>query len=845
MIGYSNKEIGDDFLRLKVSESAKDKEWYQYQADRIIPSAQFSNITGIDEMRKMYKLLNNDLSGFEEELKPYCSDLSDYGAVEEELIAYNPLPNKLEQLKGQMLYRGNTYRIMLLNSKAIRSKDESFQNEVRATIEEELQLELQKFQKQLEGMDEQQAAEFVEKLRTKNPLNSLQRRNYLSEAEIIFSKLVQYSEATQDVRSKKMEHLEDAALVSQLYLQNYWDNGKPAVRVLNPLHLGFVKAPNEPKVQKGDYWWYRDNITLADCLDEYINDLSDEDLGKLIQYGQIGNPVTKDHMTRPVFDQTRFYSILERLGENSHLLSDEGLAQGNHLTNLNFNYLVPRIHLEFKAYEEVIFLSYKNELGDKITKQLNSKSKKVVIPDYASKLKFTNRFHKKSHKYVWSADGVDYEAEIMWIPRRYQLTRLGQDIDVDFGKVPFQPEYDNPFKDFELSCKGMMLYNRNAKSLSPVQRTLPYIFHYMSARRIQTREMAKFVGQERVIDVDQVPEDLAKDHGASGDPVLNQEIIARRTGSRFISSSRSVDGLPLPTTRGKGVEYQMVDSSGILMNLESFCNELDRKIGLRMGVTDAQLGNVQSRTTARDNEMSRRSSDIQTSSLYYAIDQVWSHAMNEHLRNLVQLIKGHFREDPTMQDYPLETILPDGSREFFKVTRDSIEELENFGLYHYDTGKEKLYFDYMLNSVFSFAQNAGEGVETVSSVLKALTSTTSVEEMHEIIKKTTDELRQKTMEEMEIRNKQQENAQKMQMQILREQEELRLEGKLVEIDRKAAADLEKSKITSESLANQYDINENQTNDMMEIKREELAFEAVENAKDRKHEKELAKLKNRD
>ena len=841
MTEYS-KNQGDDFLRLKVPESQKTKEWYKYQADRIIPTAQYARIQGTEEMRKMYRLLNNDLSGFEEEIRPYCSDLAEFGAVEEELVPYNPLPNKLEQLKGQMLYRGNTYRVMLLNAKAVRAKDQAFQDRIKATVSEEMQLALEAHKAKLEGMTDEQIDKHIEELRSLHPLSKLDRRKFLTQAEIIFSKLVQYTEATQDVRTKKMETLEDAALVSSLFVRNVWRNGRPEMDVINPINVGFAKAPDEPYVQKGDYWWYRDHITLADCFDEYINELSPEDTHKLIQFGQRGNSMSSDHVTKPVFDYTRFYSILEALGEGDAAFANEGLHQGNQLTNMNFNYLVPRIYLEFKAYEETIFISHINELGARVTKQLSSKAKNI-IPDYASKLRYTNRYGQKSYKYVWTEADVELEAEILWIPRRYELTRLGQDIDLHFRKVPHQPDYENPFSDFELSCKGTILYNRNAKSLSPVQRALPYIFQYMSARRIQNRELAKFVGQEKVVDVDQVPSDLANDHGGnSDDPVLNQEVIARKTGTRFISSSQSSGGLPVPTTRGKGVEYQLIDTTPILMNLEAFCSEIDRKIGLRMGMPDATLGNVQSRTTARDNEMSRRSGDIQTSSLYYTIDRVWSYAMDEHLKNLQQLIRGHFSDDSSLEDFKLEAILPDGSKEFVAITKNDLQELQHLGLHHYDTGKEKIYFDYMLNSVFSFAQNAGEGVETVSSVLKALTSTTSVEEMHEVIRQTTEELRERTQKEIEAQGKQQEAMQKMQMDLMREQFQMQLEGKLVEIDRKAAGDLDRAMITSQTLANQYDIDRNKVNDMLQKERERMLFEEQENAKDRAHDKELERIK---
>lgn len=827
---------GNDFLKLKVPEHQKNDDWYKYQADRLIPSAEFTVVREAPEMDKLYRLLNNDLTGFEQELKAYCSDLSDYGAVEEELIPYNPLPNKIEALKGNMLTRGNTYRLMLLNAKAIRRKDSAFQERIKASVSEELRLTLEKQKAQMEGMSKEEQDQYIESIRSEIPLTKLNKRTFLTQAEITFSKLIQYTEATQEVRSKKTETLEDAALVSRLFVLNTWRNGKPAIEVLNPKNIGFAKSPSEEGVEKGDFWWYRDYITMGDALDEYINILKPEEVVKLAQYGQLGNPVTSDHVTKPVFDQTRFYSILEAMGEQHSLIRDEGLHQGNQLTKINFNYLVPRVHLEFKAYEEVIFLTYRDELGEPITKRLNGKA--AIIPAEATKLKTPNKYHQDVTRYSWTDEqGIEYEAEVMWIPRRYEVVRLGQDIYVHRRKVPFQPEYENPFNDFELSLKGLLLYNRNAKSLSLVQRAVPYIFQYMSARRVQNRELAKFVGQEKVVDVDQIYEELGADHGTLNDidPALIQEIIARKTGTRFVSTSKMKNGLAPPTTRGRPVEYQVVDTTAILLNLEAFCTEIDRKIGIRMGIPAIREGVVESRTTATDNRQSLFQGDIMTMSLYYAIDKVWAKALNEHLRNLVTLIDGHFRENPMMEDYQLETILPDGSREFFAVTKADIKDLKDIGLYQYDTGKEKMYFDMMMQNIFSFAQNAGEGVEVISSVLKALTTTTSIEEMHEIIRQTTDELRQRSMEEQQAQMKQAEAMRQAQLEMMREQAQLQLEGKLAEIDRRSAADLDRAMVTSETLAKQYDIDRNKVNDMLQQQEMKDEHDSAERAKDRAHE----------
>lgn len=827
---------------IKLNEEKKDREWYKYQLDRYVPHTVIPIVEDYEEMKRLYEFVNNDLTKFRDDIAYYCGSLEEYGATEETLVPYNPIPNKIEVLKGDLLSRGINHKVVLLTAKAVRDKNEQLLQAVSASVNEELALFVQQQKAVMEGMSEEEANQMIEQMRTSLQPKDIQVKNFSSESEIIYNKLLQYALIDQDVRLKKAETLEDLVTVSRIFLHVGWKNGKPHIKVLNPLHVGFNKNPEIADIEKGDFVFYWDEITVADALQEYQNRLSDEEIQKVLDYGYSMNPMTEAHVKKPVFDHAKYYSLLDSLGEFRR--KGIGTHQGTQLTNYNLRQTMQRVHLEFRAFQEVMFVTVKDEYNT----QLTLKSDADIIPAEASKVKFTNRWFEESEKYVWvDEQGLEMEAEIVKIPRRYEVTRLGTDVLVDFREVPHQPDYgDNPFSRFELSYKGTILYNRNAKWLSLVQRAMPSAFQYMAAKRLQDREMAKYVGQERIIDVDQIPDMIGADHDRSLesdiDPVLRADIIARKTGSRFYSGSRSSNGLPAPPTRTAGVTYATVDTSPAFLNLQQFCQLLDVETGMRMGISPQREAMTLPNTNVTDNRQALMQSGLATQTLFFTIDRVWSRALNEHLMNMKTYIDNYLSVNKNLKGFDMEYILPDGTKEFFQVQPTQLSKLEDLGLYLFDSGREQLYFQYMLQSVFSFAQNAGQGVEQVSSVLKALTSAQGVEEMHKVIA-----MEAKAMEERQQQQQQQaQQLAEMQKQAAMEMErfraELKLESELAKIKEQRISNKEQAEIQAQSLANQYDIDKDKENDLIQRDRERQVFEAEQKELDRQHQLKLVQLK---
>lgn len=847
-VKFKDSMAHSDFLQLRVPESKKTRKWYEFQSKRLIPSVNSLPVDDYYEMDRLYKFANNDLSDFTSEITHYCGNLEEYGATKEQLVPYNPIPTKIEVLKGELLSMGNTHRIILLTAQAHRNKDKELYALIMKSVNEEIRLELEKMKLQLENMAPEEVDKYIESLRTEIAPQDIDIKKFASESEIVFNKLVQYTYHDQDIQTKKLETFEDVVKVDRFFAYTGWRHGRPFIKILNPLHVGFNKAPDVAFVQKGDYAWHRDEITLVDALQEYGNKLSKKDIEKLYSYGFNATPqVNRDHITKPVFDTTRWHSLLAEEYGNSFNDKGKGLHEGIGHSHINWTASLFRVHLEFKAFKEVIFLTYKDEDGFPITVMLNGNTD--IIPEDASVIEFTNKFGDKSEKYKWSNnEGQTYEAEILYVPRRYELTRLGEDVYVDFREVPFQPDnLENPFTKFELSYKGGIVNSRNAKFISLMMRALPYAFQYMAIENLKDREIADYVGHETTIDVQQIPDELAGgnidgDHKETSvtDKAFLADVIARKTKKRFVDSMQTSNGLPPPPTRTLGVQHNVVDTSPQLMNLDALATQVNVKCGLAMGISPQREAIVTSGTNVTDNRQSLMQSSLSTQTYFFYHDKIWQDILNEHLYNLKVWIQKVFENDD-VKEHPLQYVLPNGSVETLKIHRGMVEKLEDVGLYVYNTGKDKMYFDIMMSNMQALFQNMDGDVSAISGVLKSLTSTNSVEEVHKEIQMLA-KRNQEQQQRLEQAKMQTIEAQKKaQYDALKYQSELNLASDLKYLEAESEIKRLVAQLDAEKLRNANDVNANKMADSIELEREKMQHETEENAKDREADLQKAKI----
>ena len=826
------KNKSNPVFLLKVSEEEKyknDCEWFKNYMNYIIPSHN-AVIEDFDIMKMSYEIVNNDLSGFKEKVNQFCSPLGeDLGNVQEEVEAYPELYNKVNVLKGELLKRGDNFKIVLLTAKAIKDKNEALFNAIKQSVDEKLALQLELQKEELQDKSKEEIDQYIAQLRTQLEPEDLLARNWQSELEIFYSKALGYCYYDQDIKSKKLETFEDVQVVDRCFIYSGWKHGKPCLVVRNPLFCGLHKSPNQKFVQKGDYFWHRQAITPAEALNSY--DLSDTEIEALGLDGGISSNSSNDifKKAKPIYSKTNQELMLSL---DKQLVNDKTIGTNQVSTNVrnNSSDLIWETHFEFKAFKEIIFLSYIDEYNQEVVTILPSSFSKS-IPDTATKEKFTNRFGVKSERDVWfdELSGVEYRAEKIWIPRKYEIVRLGDSAYPICREVPNQvTNLEDPFTNFELSTKGAIFSSRNTKSVSPLQRALPPYFQYIYVKMLENREMAKYLGSTLDIDTDQIPDDLGKDLYGNEirDKFMTWLVYLKKTGINFYSGSQSsLGGLP-PATRSPGSKGVSFDNAMNLFNLQQLAELLKKEISMAMGISPQREAAFASNSNVSDNQQAIAQSYHITEPYFYLHNEIWKAALNDYLNNFRTFCENIFINNPTLKDHSFHFILPDGVEQLLKVTPEMLNH-NSIGLFLNSGGQEQRYIDIMMQNAQGFAQNGGAGMASLSTLIKSLVGGASPEEIHKLLI-VEEQKQQKRQEDLQ---KQQLDSQERQIKMQIDTREDLQEHEINKIVVKAREDREtaimKETIGGLSWNENKDMNGNEIPDIIDLSKQFLNEQKLE------------------
>lgn len=737
----------EPIFNLRVSERTKyEKEgkWFKEYINYLVPYDTVV-VEDYDDMKLAYDIVNNDIRGFKANLDAFCNPLGEEQQLpnwaREEVLPYNKLHNKVNVQAGELLKRSDNHKIALPSPKAIHAKDNAYKKAVRRSIEEAVELEIELLRMQMGGASERELQDYRQEMTTQMTPENLDKSTFLSESEIFYSHALNYCNFRLNLDALKQTSLKHALIADRAFFYVGWEFGEPIIRVLNPLHCGFHKSPDVEYVQHGDYFWHKRAITIADCYNKYGDKLSEEEMEQLGVYNYANNHrVDKRHSVVGETTSAGQRKVFQEF-TNDYLRSVQdkddkrvGQFQGSGTSRQYYTErLVWETHIEFKAYREVIFLTYTDDYNKEVTKIVPSN---FEIPENAVEYSIENKYFNTSKVYQWSEAEVMYSAEKLWIPRRYEVTRLGPDIYVDYREVPNQPiNIENPYKEFELSYKGKIFTNLNSKSISPVQRAIPLQFQYFYIKHIQNRELAKYQGYVMDIDIDQIPDYFELDHEGERIPGRDKtalwSLYLKKQGRNYYSGSQTTDGTPV-STRSPGTRSSLTGNAADLLNLAQLADYVDREISMTMGISPQREAGFTQGSNVSDNQQAITQSHHITEPFIFMHSECWKHVLTDWLRLFRAWAKKIFEANPELAEHSLMYITPSGAKELFKITPDMLDH-QQIGLYVSNSGNDATYREVMTQHSFAFAQNAGEGMESVSSLIKAITSKASPEEIHKMI----------------------------------------------------------------------------------------------------------------
>lgn len=805
-------------VKLKVSEREKfekDGEWFKDYLNRIVPfNVPFNE--DYQEMLNCYKIINNDLTPFQGRIKEFCDPMGiNVGEVNLTVEPYPELRNKVNILKGEMLTRREQLNLQLLSDQAITEKNEALTSAIKLSVDEKVALEIERQQLLQQNLPQEEVDKAIEQLRTQYEPEDILAKNWLSETEIFFNKALKYCIYTQNIQDLKSQTIEDVIVADRCFIYVGWRAGKPYFEIRNPLTTGFHKNPNEKFVQHADWIWYTKTITPAEALEHYnLTDEQCEELGLSIVRGLSDRHDVMGGTAKATWDHTN-HNLL--LSQSKNVVADKtrGLNQ-TPVSTPTITHLVYETHFEFKAYKEIIMLSYRDEYNAQIVIPVDPS---FEIPDDAKKEKFINRFDQESYRWVWFDEltEIEYTAEKIWIPRKYEIVRLGSNVYPIMREVPYQAiNVEDPFSTFELSTKGAVFNARNTKSVSLVQYALPPYFQYLYIKKIQNEELAKYQGAIQAIDIDQIPDSLGKDLYGNEirDKLVTYLTFLKKTNKDIYSGSQgSLGGLP-PATRSPGSSGYMLGTAVELLNLQQLLDLLKREISMAMGISPQREASFVSGSNVTDNQQAITQSYAITEPIFFTHSQIWKSAINEWLINFAQYCRTQL-EVHNLKDLSFSYWLPNNTQELLKVTPESLTHTD-IGLMLVNSSAAEKYSEFMLQNLQAFSQNAGEGTTGISQIIKDIVMGNSPEEIHKAIQIQEQKQHQRNVELEQMKQQAQAEMQKAELENREDLQAARLEEIRVKAIEDRITKLEVAGIQATTLGMQSDNNDNGIPDSVDL-----------------------------
>lgn len=670
-----------------------------------------------------YKLYNNQLDP--EEFKQYCDPLGLGGlAFENKIKPFNIGSKNIDVLLGEELKRNDRFSAVLIGEGGSKQKSLELQQLYEASVQAEIERLIVREQVKLQQMEPQQAEEYLKYLESFVRPEDIEVGDFQSESEILVNKIINYAYFSEKLAKQKNDGFFHSLISGREVVYVGMNNGKPCIRVENPLFVFFEKSPDTQMIQDGNWAGKLSAMTIFDVLNEYGDDLTKEEIerlesqvrgasegttwGKTMEYNRRGT------LTNRFANQFSSFSTKQEL--------EDGLGGVSRKANSSYDSnLVEVVHLEWKWFRKVGFLEYTDEYGET---QITFVDEDFPVPTNAVKFKKTNNYGKQVVTYQWQDPEMGYRSiEYMMIPEVWEITRIDGDIFTRFRKV--QNQYisiDNPFEQ-KLSYHGTRYSAVNAKSISPMGRQKPYIFLYILIMYQIGELISRNYGPIANIDTSQIDTNLGKADGL--DPVQTTLTYLTK-GWNFYNSLNNTQGGGAIASRPQPGSVSNMSTTVDLNNMLNILQWLDLEAGMSIGISPQRKAMFSNNSNVTDNQQSITQSSHITEKLFFVHNELWSDVISTYVNIFKRWAKQRLMDNRSIE---LNYILPNKSKEVLKISHVDFEQINVFPTY---SSSDDEYIREMRELALVFAQNDAN-IEDISNILLARARGTSPEEVHKMI----------------------------------------------------------------------------------------------------------------
>jgi len=624
--------------RLSYAEKSKDDfAWAKLMVDHIV---QYSNTfspspggnTDYDRKYANYQLYNNVINqkDFERELNPFGVEV---GQFEDQIMPYNKTPNKIGILTGEELKTPFRYRTVLVNSDGIRSKELHKKELLKKYLNAQISAEVQKIQQSDEEVNTEGLVDPAE-------LEHYMSFTYQEAREKLASDILGYLIRKDNLKEKKNEGFKHGLIGGDEMIWVGVINGEPTVKILNTLNTFYYKGMDEKYVQKGLFAGYKAKMVASDIIDQFHDDLTEEEIEKL--EGSLSGVMDEfpDFYKKepPVRTRDVYDNYLNGSGDHD--------IQGAYSNPLLGD--IPVVHVEWRSLQKVGFITYTNEYGDK---QMDIVSEDFVVPATAEKTIEKNHWGNKITKYVWE----NYSLEWEWIPQIWQAVKIGSDIYCHIGPKEYQyRSLDNPYE-VSLGYYGCVYNNLNGPNVSLMDRMRPFQYLYLIVMDKFKKLIATDQGKVYKFDMSQISDKIGLEKTIYYLKQMNIEFF------NPLSNAEEAG------TYNRGMVSQSIDMSNTqqIANYINILDAIDAQISDVAGITRQREGQISSAELVSNAQANILQSATITESVYfYPHERIWEEVLN----GLVQCAISCWRNKSIIKQY----VLDDLSIQTLKLSPDDL-----------------------------------------------------------------------------------------------------------------------------------------------------------------------------
>ena len=723
-----------DLPRQRIARSKKGKKWARTCIDEL-EKITYGDVNYNGRSSRIKKQVNYDLFNGKLNQSDFSYVLNPFGVEQAEFPAqmqhYDIISPKIQLLMGEEIKRPFNFKVVSHDPDAI-SKLEVKKKEMLLEYLYSVVVSPQEEAEQQQQM-QQAAATDPEKSATMQPQTPAQIEKYINYEyqdirEITAQRILEYLVREDDLEEKFNRGFKDALIAGE---EIYWVgdiSGNPTVRVCNPLDIRVILDPDSPWIDESQAVIEERWLTLSTVLDEYYEYLEPGELDQLENGNRGSDSNTNGGLNYPYneFNIINYANVLDTVGS--------GVYDPGSIRSYRQNGMVRVLQVEWKSMRKIGIVSYEDESG---SKQEDIVDEIFEIPDYAE---------KKGKEYLF--DGVSLRW--YWISEYWEGTKIAEDIYCNVKpKLNQRRDLSNP-SDVKSGYVGFIYNERNAESISLIDRMKPFQYLYNIIYYRTELAIAKSKGKVALMDISQIP-------SSEGWDVSKWMYYLESMGVMFINSREEGNRSQQAPAFN---QFQSIDlSMGNYINTHvQLLDNIKTELGELSGVSRQRQGQVSSSELVGTTERAVTQSSHITEFWFYSHNQ----CKKKVLTALIDVAKMAYRDGKKIQ-----YIADDMSRTFLNIEPEDFTN-SSYGIFVSNSSKD----DKALETLKSLAQSALQaGVVSFTDVASILQSE-SITKVRKMLESSQAEMEKKQAE-----------AQQSEQQAAQQQQQVEAEKEMAKEDR--------------------------------------------------------------